>query len=100
MNSNEALPAEKVRVIIYSRPGCHLCEEAKQAIQAAECNEEYTLEEINIESDPELLRLYRHDIPIITIDGVEAFRHRLTSDEFKGKMRSNLQISQIEPHGS
>ncbi|HYJ89582.1 MAG TPA: glutaredoxin family protein [Pyrinomonadaceae bacterium] len=83
MDSNELLPAERVRVIIYSRPGCHLCEEAKRAIQAAECSEEYTLEEINIESDPELLRLYRYEIPVITIDGVEAFRHRLTPQEFR-----------------
>ncbi len=88
MNSNEST-AEKIRVIIYSRPGCHLCEEAKQAIQAAGCDEEYTLEEINIESDPELLRLYRYDIPVITIDGVEAFRHRLTPDEFKHRLRAS-----------
>ena len=86
MSSNKSSQAEKIRVIIYSRPGCHLCEEAKQAIQAAECSEEYTLEEINIESDPELLRLYRYDIPVITIDGVEAFRHTLTSDEFKQRL--------------
>jgi glutaredoxin len=86
MNSNASLPAGKVRVIIYSRPDCHLCEDAKQAIQAAECSEEYTLEEINIESDPELLRLYRYDIPVITIDGIEVFRHRLTSDEFKRRL--------------
>ncbi len=86
MNSNKSLPAEKVRVIIYSRPGCHLCEEAKQAIQTAECSEEYTLEEINIESDPELLRLYRYDIPVITIAGIEAFRHQLTAEEFRQKL--------------
>ena len=86
MNSNEPSSAEKVHVIVYSRPGCHLCEEAKQAIQTAECSEEYTLEEINIESDPELWRLYRYDIPVITIDGVEAFRHRLTTEEFKQRL--------------
>lgn len=86
MNSNESSPADKVRVVIYSRPGCHLCEEAKQAIQTAECSEEYTLEEINIESDPELLRLYRYEIPVITLDGQEAFRHRLTSDEFRQRL--------------
>ena len=86
MNSNESSQAEKVRVVIYSRPGCHLCEEAKKAIQTAECTEEYTLEEINIESDPELLRLYRYDIPVITMDGVETFRHRLTPDEFKQRL--------------
>lgn len=85
MGPNQS-PAERVRVVIYSRPGCHLCEEAKQAIQAAGCSEEYTLEEINIESDAELLRLYRHDIPVITVDGVEAFRHRFSPDQFRQKL--------------
>jgi glutaredoxin len=76
----------KQRVIIYSRPGCHLCEEAKQAIAAAECLDEYTLEEINIESDANLLKRYQYDIPVITIDRVEAFRHRLTSKAFREKL--------------
>ena len=77
----------KAHVIIYSRPGCHLCDEAKQTIEAAGCRDEYTLEEINIESDPELLRRYQYEIPVITIDGVEAFRHRLTREGFLQKLR-------------
>ena len=69
-------------VIIYSRPGCHLCDEAKAAIQNAGCGDRFTLEEINIESDNELLRKYKYDIPVVMIDGVEAFRHRVNPDEF------------------
>jgi glutaredoxin len=76
----------KAHVIIYSRPGCHLCEEAKEAIAAAQCADEYMLDEINIENDPDLLRRYRNDIPVIIINGVEAFRHRLTRDEFRRKL--------------
>jgi len=76
----------KAHVIIYSRPGCHLCDEAKQAIKATQSLDEYTLEEINIESDPDLLRRYQSDIPVITINGVEAFRHRLTSDMFRERL--------------
>ena len=75
------------RVIIYSRPGCHLCEEAKKVIEASGYREEYTLEEINIESDAGLLRRYCYDIPVITINGKEAFRHRLTADEFVKKLK-------------
>ena len=75
------------RVVIYSRPGCHLCEEAKKVIEASGYPEEYTLEEINIESDAELLRRYRYDIPVITINGEEAFRHRLTADGFRQKLK-------------
>ena len=73
----------KARVIIYSRPSCHLCSDAKETIKAAGCLDEYTLDEINIESDPELLERYQYDIPVITINGTEAFRHRLSVAEFR-----------------
>ena len=73
----------KRHVIVYSRPGCHLCDEAKLAIQNAGCDDRFTLEEINIESDNELLRKYKFDIPVVTIDGVEAFRHRVNAEQFK-----------------
>jgi glutaredoxin len=76
----------KPHVIIYSRPGCHLCDEAKAAIQNAGCNDQFTLEEINIESDNELLRKYKYDIPVIMIDGLETFIHRVTPQEFKQKI--------------
>lgn len=76
----------KAHVIIYSRPGCHLCEEVKQAIESAQCIDEYTLEEIDIESDVELLRRYRFDIPVVLINGEEAFRHKVTADEFRRRL--------------
>jgi glutaredoxin len=72
--------------MLYSRPGCHLCDEAKQAIESAQCMDEYTLEEIDIESDVELLRRYRFDIPVVTINGQEAFRHTVTADEFRRRL--------------
>jgi glutaredoxin len=76
----------KAHVRLYTRPGCHLCEEAKQEMLAADCAHQYTLEEINIDNDPALQERYRYEIPVITINGIEAFRHRLTADEFKKAM--------------
>jgi len=76
----------KPHVIIYSRPGCHLCEEAKAAIQQSGCTNEFTLEEINIESDTELLRKYKYDIPVIAIDGHESFIHRVNPKEFRTRI--------------
>ena len=73
----------KAHVIIYSRPGCHLCDEAKAAILSAGCNDQIVFEEINIESSDELLSKYRYDIPVITIDGIETFIHRVTPQEFR-----------------
>jgi len=76
----------KAHVVIYSRPGCHLCEEAKAVIQNAGCSDRFTLEEIDIESDDELLRKYKYDIPVVSIDGIEAFRHRLDATSFRRKI--------------
>jgi len=73
----------KPHVIVYSRPGCHLCDEAKDAISLAGCNNAFTFEEINIETSRELLLKYQFDIPVVTIDGVEAFRHRVDSLRFR-----------------
>ena len=76
----------KAHVIVYSRPGCHLCDEAKAAIQSAGCNDQFELEEINIESDEELLRKYKYDIPVVVINGVEAFIHRVDPKEFRHRL--------------
>jgi glutaredoxin len=76
----------KAHVIIYSRPGCHLCDEAKAAILNAGCNDQFTLEEVDIESDEELLRKYKYDIPVIMIDGVQSFKHRVDPREFKTRI--------------
>ena len=77
----------KPHVIVYSRPGCHLCDEAKAAILSAGCSDDFVLEEINIESDEELLRKYKYDIPVISINGVESFIHRLNPSEFRTRIR-------------
>ena len=72
----------KPHVIVYSRPGCHLCDEAKASIMSAGCDDQFTLEEVNIESDEELLAKYKYDIPVIAINGVETFIHRVDPKEF------------------
>ena len=77
----------KVLVTLYTKPGCHLCEEAKQNIAAAACAEDYLFEEITIETDPALFNLYRTEIPVIFINDEEAFRYRLTSTAFRERVR-------------
>jgi len=73
----------KAHVIVYSRPGCHLCHDAMEAIRAAGCDDAFTVEEVNIETSRDLLLKYQFDIPVITINNVEAFRHRVDTATFK-----------------
>ncbi|HVS83152.1 MAG TPA: glutaredoxin family protein [Pyrinomonadaceae bacterium] len=77
---------EKAQVILYTRPGCHLCDEMKGEILRAGCSELYALDEVNIESNPALLARYRYAIPVLLIEGVEAFRHRLRAADFKARL--------------
>jgi glutaredoxin len=83
----------KAHVILYTRPGCHLCEEAKDEILASGCTDEYVLEEINIETDAALKERYGWEIPVIFINGIKAFKYRLTADEFRRKLRRLAQVS-------
>jgi glutaredoxin len=72
----------KVQVTLYSKPGCHLCDEMKAEIARADCSEAFDLKEVNIESDAELFARYRHDIPVLNIRGVDVFKHRVRAWEF------------------
>ena len=78
--------AEKAQLILYTKPGCHLCDEMKREIRRAGCDELYALDEVNIETDPDLLARYRYEIPVLLIDGVEAFRHRLRAGDVKARL--------------
>lgn len=79
----------RARIILYSKPGCHLCEVMKTEMAKADCADLYELEEINIESNAELFAQYRNEIPVVLIDGVEAFRHRLKADAFLDYLLGN-----------
>lgn len=60
-------------VVIYGRPGCHLCADAREVLERVRQQVPFTLEERDIEEDEVLLRRYLERIPVITVDGEEAF---------------------------
>ena len=88
--------ATKVRIVLYTRPGCGLCDEMKHEMQKAGCAELYTLEELDIEKDAEVFAQYRYEIPVLCVNGVEAFRHRLSAEEFRAYVTS-LAVSEARP---
>jgi glutaredoxin len=75
-------------VTLYTRAGCHLCDEAKQVLDGARRKASFDLEIRDIDGDPELLRLYNEEVPVIAIDGVKAFKYRLTEAEFLKKLKA------------
>jgi glutaredoxin len=60
-------------VVLYSRPGCHLCDEAREILVAEQARTPFALEEIDVETDDALELEYGIRIPVVAIDGEEAF---------------------------
>jgi glutaredoxin len=64
---------EAAKVVVYSRPGCHLCEDAIAGLLALhDAGYHFELHEIDIESDDLLLRRHLEKIPVVEIDGIVA----------------------------
>jgi glutaredoxin len=61
------------RVTLYSRPGCHLCEDARAALERVRRTAPFALEEVNIEADDALHARYLERIPVVALDGEELF---------------------------
>ena len=74
-------------VTIYSRPGCHLCEEAKAQIAPMLKEFGARLTEINIDEDPELRVRYDYDIPVIFLGARKAAKHRVDPAQFRRQLR-------------
>ena len=65
------------RLTIYSRPGCHLCDEMKEVVNRVSASVPLSLEEVDISGDAELERLYGVEIPVLMIDGRKAAKYRI-----------------------
>jgi len=73
-------------VTLYSRPGCHLCEEAKAAIAPLLREFGAVLHEINVDEDAVLKESYGWDIPVIFIGSHKAAKHRVDLAQFRRQL--------------
>jgi len=74
-------------VTLYSRPGCHLCEEAKAAIAPLLREFGAVLREVNIDEDAILKERYGWDIPLIFIGTHKAAKHRVDLAQFRKQLK-------------
>jgi glutaredoxin len=64
-----------ITVTLYSRPGCHLCDEARAVLERARGRAAFEIDEINIETDEGLHARYLERIPVVVLDGEELFEY-------------------------
>jgi hypothetical protein len=74
-----------IALTLYSRPGCHLCDDMKAIVErvAGTSTPVPTIEVIDISSDPELEALYGLEIPVLLVNGKKAAKYRVTEDSLR-----------------
>jgi glutaredoxin len=73
-------------VLLYHAQGCHLCESAKRVLEKVRAKIPFELEQVDIAGDPELERRYRERIPVVTVDGEEAFTYFVHPDGLRRRL--------------
>jgi riboflavin kinase / FMN adenylyltransferase len=77
----------RVQVEIYSRPGCHLCDDAKEIIDRVRRRVPFEVRVINIDGDPELENRYGELIPVVLVNGEMAFKYHVDEAQFEEKVK-------------
>jgi glutaredoxin len=75
------------RVLLYTRPQCHLCDEARAVVVRVceELGEGY--DEVDISGDDELVRRYGEEIPVTFVDGEQHDFFRVSADRLRRALR-------------
>jgi glutaredoxin len=72
---------------LYGKPGCHLCDDARAAVQDALAGRDAELREVDVTLDPVLERRYGERIPVLALDGEELFDYVVDADALKERLR-------------
>ena len=72
-----------IHLTLYSRPGCHLCEEMKAVINRLAADSPLALTEIDISTDPDLEARYGTEIPVLIADGKKVAKYRISEAQLR-----------------
>jgi len=77
-----------MEVVVYSKPGCCLCDEVKEKLTRQQASYAFNLREVNILEDPEAHERFKEEIPVVFINGKKAFKYQLDEAQFLRKLQS------------
>lgn len=73
-------------IVLYGRPGCHLCDEARAALERIRAELPFTLVERDIEADDAVFKAYLERIPVVALDGEELFDFFVDEAELRRRL--------------
>jgi glutaredoxin len=75
-----------IEVVVYSKPGCCLCDEVKAKLEALRASYAFSLREVNILEAPEAYQKFKEEIPGVFINGKKAFKYLVDEKQFLKKL--------------
>ncbi len=78
-------------ITIYSRHGCHLCEDAETTLNELKSELNFSIEVIYIDGDSNLEKLYGNEVPVIHIDGQHHDFYKVDPIRFKSSLEKHRQ---------
>ena len=74
------------RITLYSRPGCHLCDDALAVLERIRADTPFALETVDIEGDDARVRAYLERIPVVALDGVEVYDYHVDEADLRTRL--------------
>ena len=79
------------QITIYSRTGCHLCDDAQKILESMQEELNFDIEVIDIDESAELIKLYSDQVPVIHIDGLHHDFYKVDPDRFRSSLEKHRQ---------
>jgi glutaredoxin len=79
------------QITIYSRTGCHLCDDAQKILESMQKELNFDIEVIDIDESTELIKLYGDQVPVIHIDGLHHDFYKVDPDRFRSSLEKHRQ---------
>ena len=76
------------RVVLYGKPGCCLCDEAREAVAAVKAKYPFELDEVDVSTDPDLHQRYGERRPVVVVDGEELLEGHVNAGELARRLQS------------
>ena len=75
--------------MLYGKPGCCLCDEARDAVASVRATHPFELDEVDVSTDPDLNHRYGERIPVLELDGDELFEFHVDAGELARRLQSD-----------
>ncbi len=72
--------------MLYTRPGCHLCDDARRVVEAECARAGVGFDEVDVDGDETLRARYGDDVPVVLVDGAVTGFWRISPDVLRGAL--------------